>query len=410
MFTLLLAMMCVAGFGQTLPEEYRGTWTGKISVGGSELELVFHLGDECTLDVPGQGAKGIKASYSLPAEGALKIDIAMLRAFYEGKFADGKFTGTFHQHGLALPLSLAKGEAAKVNRPQTPVAPFPYKMEEVRFANGDAVLSGTLTTPETFTTNTPVVLMITGSGQQNRDEEVFEHKPFAVIADAFARNGIATLRYDDRGFAKSTGNAANATTDTLAADAAAGIRFLRDKGFTRVGALGHSEGGTIAFLLAAEGLTDFIVSMAGGIAKGEDILRSQLEAQLTAKGATSEQAQQYALQAVAQSRAGGNPWMKRFLDFDPAESIKRTACPVLALNGALDIQVLSERNIPLLQTLLPTAETKIYPRLNHLFQTTPSSMTSYYDIEETISPEVLQDMVAWIKGSEYYDWEFMDAR
>ncbi len=396
-FTLLLAGLCAVGFGQTLPEEYRGIWTGKISVGGSELELIFHLGDECSLDVPQQGAKGIKATCSQSAEGALKIDIAMIGARYEGKFSGGKLLGTFHQSGMAFPLELTKGGAAKVNRPQTPVAPFPYKTEEVCFANGGAVLSGTLTTPEKYTQSTPVVLMITGSGLQNRDEEIFEHKPFAVIADALAKAGIATLRYDDRGFAKSTGNAANATTDTLAADAAAGIRFLRAKGFTRVGALGHSEGGTICFLLAAEGLTDFIVSLAGGIEKGEDILRSQLEAQLMAKGATPQQAQQYTAQAVAQSRATGNPWMKHFLDFDPADCIRLTSCPVLALNGAMDIQVLSERNIPLLQRLLPTAETKIYPNLNHLFQTTSSSLTNYYDIEETISPEVLQDIVAWIK-------------
>ncbi len=396
-FTLLFSIISIVGFGQEIDSKYTGCWTGTLDVNGSKLELVFNISDKCTLDVPAQGAKGIPTNFLQQESGAVKIDIPALGAYFEGKYLNNTLVGTFHQSGMAFPLTLLQGKAKTVKRPQNPVAPFSYNTEEVTFANGSAVLSGTLTTPLGSDTNTPIVIMITGSGSQNRDEEAFEHKPFAVIADAFARNGIATLRYDDRGFAKSTGDVTHATTDTLAADAAAGIAWLRNKGYKNVGALGHSEGGTIAFMLAADGLTDFIISMAGGIEQCGNILFSQSEAQALARGANEQQAKTYAQQVVDAFKAKNNAWINRFLELDPAEYIKATKCRVFAINGDKDIQVLSNRNIPRLQELLPSAQTKIYPGLNHLFQHCNSVLDDYYTIEETISPEVLQDMVNWIK-------------
>ncbi len=255
-----------------------------------------------------------------------------------------------------------------------------------------------LTLPEGSGPDTPVLLMVSGSGQQNRDEELMEHKPFAVIADSFARNGIATLRYDDRGIGASTGDLAEATTDTFAEDALKGLEFLRARGYRKVGVLGHSEGGTIAFMLASQGGPDFIVSMAGMAETGEETLMAQTVRIAVAQGLPEDQATAYARQGVAATKASANPWMARFLELDPAEYIKSVTCPVLALNGEKDLQVIAERNIPIIKDLLPSATVRIYPDLNHLFQhCMTGSPTEYYEIEETISPEVLTDMVEWIK-------------
>ncbi len=396
-FVFCCVAFCLNVFGLCAENKYQGRWTGALSLNGSELELVFNIAGECTLDVPAQGAKGISASLSQLPGGVVRIDVPSIGAYYEGMFLINRFVGTFHQNGMEFSLTLMGGVPQKPNRPQMPKAPFPYKTEDVIFAKGSAMLSGTLTMPEDGDLSTPVVLLVTGSGAQNRDEELFDHKPFAVIADAFARKGIASLRYDDRGFAKSTGDLASATTDTLAADAAAGIAYLRGRGYKTVGVVGHSEGGTIAFMLAAEGNVDFIISMAGMVEGGEATLLAQTVARTLAGGATEAQAQEYARKVVAEFRMAGNAWMSRFLRLDPVQYVKSAKCRVLAINGEKDIQVLADRNIPLVKSLLPAAETKIYPNLNHLFQHCDNVLDSYYDIEETISPEVLSDMIEWIK-------------
>lgn len=217
------------------------TWSGKLSVYGTEITLVFHLdGENCTMDSPDQGVKGVAAKMERTTMG-IKVTVPSINATYEGVNMGKSMMGTFKQHGQSFPLTLTPGEP-KRNRPQTPVGPYPYQMQEVSFSNGDAVLKGTLVTPKDFSRKTPVLLMVTGSGVQNRDEEIFEHKPFAVIADALARQGIATLRYDDRGFGESTGDLVNVTTEDLKNDALAGIELLR-KQFDCVGVIGHSEGG-----------------------------------------------------------------------------------------------------------------------------------------------------------------------
>ena len=268
-----------------------GDWSGKLDVYGNILTLVFHLSDEnCTMDSPDQGIKDIPASLERTATG-IKVSIPSINASYEGFFMGKTVSGTFTQHGKSFPLTLTPG-VPKRNRPQTPVGPFPYKTEELSFNKGEAVLKGTLTLPEKYDRNTPVLIMVTGSGLQNRDEEMFEHKPFAVIADALARNGFASLRYDDRGFGESKGDIIYVTTEDLKNDALAGVRLLRER-FFNVGVLGHSEGGTIALMLAAEKQVDFVVSLAGAAVSGKQILLEQNRLLLLKEGYSEEITKSY---------------------------------------------------------------------------------------------------------------------
>ena len=332
-----------------------------------------------------------------------------------------------------------------MKRPQTPVGPFVYTTEEVVFRNDaeGAELSGTLTYPVNYGTyknkSVPVVLMVSGSGGQNRDEEVFDHKPFLVIADFLARNGIASLRYDDRGVGKSKGPTKGTTTENNLADAEAGISYLRSLNkFGKVGVLGHSEGGTIAFMMGANKSVDFLISLAGGAADGIEVIVGQNEAAMLQQGVPQELINDYAsaLRIVYKDRIngkeiddkskyiedlcndkgftlpnnfksnlakcityGGN-WLTWFLGYDPADAIRKIKCPVMALNGTLDLQVLSKDNLPVIKENLPKNKKSLikeYDGLNHLFQhCTPANALNYGAIEETISEDVLTDMINWI--------------
>ena len=306
---LIFLLLCFASIvAKAQSGDTKGAWTGKLNVYGTELALVFHLDSvNCTLDSPDQGIKGVPAKLEHTATG-IKVTIASINASYEGVNMGESIMGTFKQHGQSFPLTLKPG-TVKRNRPQTPVGPYPYQTQEVSFSNGSAVLKGTLVLPENHTQNTPVLLMVTGSGLQNRDEEIFEHKPFAVIADALARQGIATLRYDDRGFGGSTGDLVNVTTEDLKNDALAGVELLR-KQFKRVGILGHSEGGTIGLMLAAEGKVDFVVSLAGGVVSFEKTLLDQNRWTLQQAGYSQDVTDRYctALESLFDElKAGGNP-------------------------------------------------------------------------------------------------------
>ncbi len=388
-------MLGIAALGAKA-QTYDGIWSGTIESNGKELLLVFHVKEgECILEVPAQGAS-VAADMNIE-NGAVKIGIPMIGAKYDGVFIISSIVGTFTQNGMEFPLTLKRGRP-EPNRPQTPRGMVNYRFEEVAFESGDAVLSGTLTRPSETDMDIPILLMVSGSGLQDRDETIMGHRPFAVIADAFVRKGIGTLRYDDRGIGKSTGDGKTATTDTFAADALAGLNFLRSLGYTKVGLLGHSEGGTIAFMLAAsEGGPDFIISMAGMAEQGEATLLAQTEKIAVSQGLTEEQGKTYAKQAVAATKAQANPWMARFLELDPSIYLAEVTCPALALNGEMDLQVIADRNIPIIKELVPSATVKTYPGLNHLFQhCTTGDPTEYYDIEETISPEVLTDMIDWI--------------
>lgn len=405
-----------------------GTWSGKLEVQGSTLSLVFHLEEENpTMDSPDQGAKGIPIQVTRGEMGNIAIKIPSIGATYEGQWMIKQIVGTFKQMGASLPMTLTPGEE-KLNRPQTPEPPFPYTMEEVSFANGDAVLKGTLVLPEGYSRKTPVLIMVTGSGLQNRDEEIFEHKPFAVIADALARAGIATLRYDDRGFGESTGDIINCTTEDLKNDALAGIGLLR-KRFDNVGIIGHSEGGTIALMLAAEKKADFIVSLAGMAVSGAETLLWQNRVSLSAAGIPAESvdayckalgevfaactagkpvpsAAQYELPAALAQNLSAltlqlqSPYLKHFLALDVRPLLGSITCPVQALNGTKDMQVEAESNLEALRSGLPDNpchKLETVEGVNHMFQHCQTGMLAEYRyIEETFAPEVLEMMIGWL--------------
>jgi pimeloyl-ACP methyl ester carboxylesterase len=298
-------------------------------------------------------------------------------------------------------------------------------------------LAGTLVKPLMMNANTPVAVLISGSGQQNRDEELMEHKPFWVIADLLARNGIATLRYDDRGVGGSEATGlATATTASFKDDALAAIVFLKNRGLKNIGVIGHSEGGLIAFMLGAEveGL-NFVISLAGTAVSGDQILIEQNRLLLEKSGVSADIVNSYCTllnDIYSLKRSGaqfdreskitelkakypnlplqmtGNiaallqpqPWIDFFISYDPTEALKKIGCRVLALNGSNDVQVIASQNINALQKHVESEllTTKIYPELNHLFQHSNTGMPNeYYQIEETISPEVLKDIVDWIK-------------
>ena len=384
-----------------------GDWMGKLNLGPQSLTIVLHVncnaqGEvKCTLDSPDQGVKGIAVETDYCSSDSISVSIASLALSFQGKLKGDEIVGTFTQ-GQPFPLILKRGEE-KLNRPQNPVAPYPYKTEEVAFKNvaDGATLVGTLSYPVGYKKGKPpVVLMVTGSGQENRDEEIFDHKPFLVIADYLARHGVATLRYDDRGFGKSTGgDVEHATTLDFMRDAASGIDFLRaSKQFSRVGILGHSEGGSIAFMLGAKGKVDFVISMAGVGVKGDTALTAQANKILELTGQSMRYStHQYRMNAIIKR----SPWLNFFIDYDPSADISKTLCPVMAINGSRDIQVISSLNLAGIKAHLkpnPKNIIKEYPSLNHLFQHCKTgNVLEYRMIEETISPEVLEDIVRFIK-------------
>ena len=408
-----------------------GTWSGSLNVSGMELTLIFNLSEDnsATLDVPDQGASDIPVNVTRTAIGGITLDIPSIGASFKGMWAGKSIIGSFTQLGTALPLSLKPG-APVLNRPQTPVGPSPYSSEEVSFTNGGATLRGTLTLPEGYTEQTPALIMVTGSGLQNRDEEIFSHKPFAVIADALSRAGIATLRYDDRGFGESTGDIVNCTTEDLKDDALAGIELLRQR-FSKVGVLGHSEGGSIALMLAAEGKADFAVSLAGMIVSGAETLlwqnRRALENSGIGKSDTDSycrllseayeavidglplpSADKYGLSDIlkqnyaATSAQLNTPYLKYFLALNVSSVLSNIKVPVMALNGSKDTQVESTRNLGALLAGLPDGSRNVIEEkagLNHLFQHCRTGEASEYKaIEETFSPEVLDEIAGWIRG------------
>ena len=407
---ILFSLICLLSIATRAQDSgLKGAWTGKLNVYGNELTLVFHFnGEDCTLDSPDQGVKGVPAKLERTVTG-IKVAVPSINASYEGVNMGESIMGTFKQHGQSFPLTIKPG-LLKRNRPQTPAMPYPYQTQEVSFNNGDAILKGTLVIPENASRQTPVMLMVTGSGLQNRDEEIFEHKPFAVIADALARAGIATLRYDDRGFGESTGDIVNCTTEDLKNDAFAGVQLLRSR-FDKVGVIGHSEGGTIALMLAAEKKVDFIVSLAGMAVSGKETLLWQNRLALAAANIPSETIDVYcnALDEVFDASISGTampsttqynlptslaqnltvvtkqlqtPYMKQFLTLDSRPLLGNITCPVLALNGTKDTQVEPESNLGALRSgLQKNAKNKLeaIEGVNHLFQHCKTGMATEYE-------------------------------
>ncbi len=347
---------------------------------------------------------------------------------------------------MAQKLSFRRSnEPLELRRPQNPAKPYPYREEEVSFSsNGQIVLAGTLTVPS-GTGKFPAAILLSGSGPRDRDESLAGHQPFLVLADALTRAGIAVLRYDKRGFGKSTGDYASATAEDFASDAESAIAYLKtrpeiDGG--KIGLVGHSEGGILAPMVAMKSRdVAFIVLLAGPALKGEDTLLLQSRLLATAAGMSDEHVeaslafnrQAYALvreekdpaalekrikELVEASGLSGamppaaleqqirmmnSPWFRFFLDYDPVPALEKTTCPVLALDGEKDLQVPPKENLPLIEKALKAAGNKDFtvkemPGLNHLFQHSPTgSPTEYGEIEETMSPEVLSMVSEWIQ-------------
>jgi pimeloyl-ACP methyl ester carboxylesterase len=427
-----------------------GDWMGSLEVNGKTLRIALHLKLEAahwsgTFDSPDQGATGIPMSQVDVDGNKLVWKMAAAGIVYEGAFdpASGAISGTFSQGGSKFPMQFKHGAApAPPLRPQEPKPPFPYSSEAVSYPNPQAEgvrLAGTLTKPK-GPGKFPAVLLITGSGAQNRDEEIFGHKPFLVIADFLARRGIAVLRVDDRGYAESTGNFATATTADFATDVEAGMRFLLkrpDIDAKHIGLLGHSEGGAIAPMVALRmPEVAFLILLAGPGVPGDELIEAQSYHTALASGAseaaarqereiqhaishiikteTDAAARQAKLTALAEGKPGlqqtlkqqsaglNSPWFRYFLNYDPRPTLAAVKVPVLALNGAKDSQVDPAQNLPAIEAALRKGGNhditiKLMPGLNHLFQPCKTGEVSeYLSIEQTMSPEVLDLIADWI--------------
>lgn len=437
-------------------------WQGSLNVnGGMKLRVVFHVLKASdgkfsgTLDSPDQGAKGIPLTVTTYDASTLKITVPAAAGSFEGRLSkDGRqAVGTWRQGGAELPLTLTKGGAlVEPRRPQTPQPPFPYDSEDVTFDSRPGVrLAGTLTLPRSHAGRIPTVLLIAGSGPNNRDEAILNHKLFLVLADYLTRRGFGVLRYDKRGIGKSTGAYAQATSADFADDAEAGVAYLKTRkevDGAKIGLIGHSEGGLIAPLVASRNKgVAFIVLMAGPGLNGEEILYRQTALIAKAGGGTDEaiavnRKSQEKLFAIAktekdpgvarqklrelidtlwlgfseekraalkskeplyaQANALTSPWMRYFLVYDPVPALQKVTCPVLALNGSKDMQVPPREDLSKIEAALKAGGNRDYtikelPDLNHLFQTcTTGSPVEYGNIEETMSPIALQTMGDWI--------------
>ena len=432
--------------------QIEGYWKGKIDLGVQKLETAFDIkadgnGYSATFDVPAQGAFDIPVDETTFQDGRLQLTMSALGASYSGTLKDDVIEGEFTQHGMTFTLNLAKAEKVEQQkaRPQDPQPPFNYHIEEVAFVNEKEgnTLAGTLTIPEgegPF----PAMVLVSGSGQQNRDEELMNHRPFWVIADYCARHGIAVLRYDDRGIGGSTGEVENATSMDFSYDAEAAFDYLRNRkeiNASKVGILGHSEGGVINFMVAARRPeVAFLVSLAGPSVNGIEVLKEQQKAILKASGMSEEavqfnsntNAQMFDIIEASNSREEADsllrnllkgwgykeelteqtvgqmasPWMYYFLRYDPTDAIVKTNCPALLLNGTKDLQVIASQNLPGYEKIIADyGKTNLslheLPDLNHLFQHCETgSPNEYFEIEETISTEVLEMIVGFVKSLE----------
>ncbi len=451
-------------------DNFSGIWNGTLNVAG-QLHLVLHITQVTdgtysgTLDSPDQNVTGIacdKVDVKTDLSGStLNFIISKIKVSYTGKLVnDSTLSGTFTQ-GVNIPLDFYRSGvpyvAKQIIHPQTPKPPFPYKSEEVIYNANGLQYGGTLTIPQ-GNGSFPAVLLITGSGPQDRDETIFGQKPFAVIADALTRNGFVVLRVDDRGMGNSTGDFATSTTADFVNDVNASVEYLKTRhevNDKKIGLLGHSEGAMIAPIVASQRKDiNFIVLLAAPGVKIIDLMAEQNAAVLKSAGVDSSIAenfkpaykqivtilinatdtvsakqnlmqfvndwysktdtatlkglgfksandiQEYVQDLVAEY---SNPWFKYFLQFDPQPYLtKLKKVKVLALNGSRDIQVVSQQNLPAVRSALVQGSTKTFevkemPGLNHLFQTCHTcTVQEYGQLEETIAPIVLQTITDWL--------------
>jgi hypothetical protein len=440
-------------------------WQGALDAGGgNKLRVVLRISVAAdgalsgTLDSIDQGALNLPIDTITLQDQKLHFEMKTIGALFDGTLnPDGtEISGTWNQAGSATPLvfekSSANAVAAVTKRPQDPTKPYPYHEEEISFKNQSAgdVLAGTLTMPSAGGPFAAAVL-ITGSGAQDRNEELLNHRPFLVLADYLTRQGIAVLRYDDQGFGKSTGDFSAATSADFATDVQSAVEFLKSRKEidpARIGLIGHSEGGLIAPMVAAhDSDISFIVLMAGTGVPGSAIIEAQWAAIERAQGISDDAiakagdlqmriddvvkaekddavaaqkirdlfketetwtAEEKSALSSGEENADAliktllSPWFRFFLAYDPAPALQSVKCPVLVLNGEHDLQVLPSQNLPPIVAALEAGGTADYtiiklPKLNHLFQTsTTGSPNEYSKIEETISPVALKIVGNWI--------------
>lgn len=456
---LLLLCFCVLP-AQLWAQQIAGSWEGKLSIGDQSLRIVFHItssdeGLKATADSPDQGAKGLPVRKVAFEQGALRLEMPALGARYEGVLTGNDLImGVFSQGSLTQSLALKRIETEVMRRPQEPKPPYPYYTEEVEIPNHAAgiTLKGTLTRPD-GEGRYPAVILFTGSGIQNRDEEILGHKPFLVLSDYLTRRGFAVLRCDDRGYGASQEEVrklAATTTEDFAGDAKCMFDYLLarpDIAPEKVGILGHSEGSGVAFMTAAqEPRVAFVVSMAGMAVRGRELMVVQNRAMLRLQGVADAEAECYchvlekifaaaerlsanqiASQAAAiaadaladascelpeslranlprVAAAMSSPWLHYFLNYDPSNDIAAIGSrPFMAMNGTKDMQVDAVQNLAALERLTaskrhPQSLIRSYEGLNHLFQpSTTGSVVEYGQIETTLSPQVLEDIAVWLE-------------
>jgi pimeloyl-ACP methyl ester carboxylesterase len=447
-----------AGHGQDT--SLAGQWDGAIAVLGSELPITVHFaaGDTltATIDIPAQGAMGLPLR-NVSREAA-RVYFELMGgpglAVFDGRLDGDSIGGTFAQAGVNGTFGLRRATDAAAG-PSADDEPLPYGAEEVTFTNGDITLAGTLTLPAGEEPH-PAAVLITGSGAQDRDESVFGMQPFRLLADHLTRAGIAVLRYDDRGVGGSSGNVQLSTTSDFADDALAGVAMLKsrpDIDAERIGLIGHSEGGIVA-PIAANQSTDvaFIVLLAGTAVSGAEILVAQAKAILEANGADSEQlAEQERIQrmtfAAVRADTGWDnlrveierqirrsieelpveqrsaitdietmmrtradqqlivvrtPWFRSFLDYDPATTLRAVRVPVLAVFGALDLQVPPSVTLEPMRAALAAAPTddvtiEVIEGANHLFQAAATgSPNEYASLPKEFTPGFAELLSNWV--------------
>ncbi len=440
---LLLFLTSVSMYAQDIS----GKWNGILKFQGIQLRLVFHItktdkGYVSTMDSPDQGAKGIPVTKTSYDNLTLIFEVESAGIKYEGTMNDsGVFDGMFSQAGMLIPLNLSRKHQEKdvVIRPQEPKKPYPYYSEDITFKNEkDKIeLAGTLTLPQKQG-KFPAVILISGSGPQNRDEELLNHKPFLVLSDYLTRNGIAVLRFDDRGIAQSKGNFHTATTFDFATDVEYAVKYLQSRNEidkSNIGLIGHSEGGIIAPMVASKnGIIKFIVLMAGSMLRGnEQLLLQKLkiekelginqqvidEGQAILKGAydiilnekldekeLKDTLSNYFKLKYPEEEAKKltdnliNPWMVNFIRIDPKVYLKKVTCPLLAINGSKDCQVPATENLHVIRTVFKKSNHVTIKELenhNHLFQECETGLPNEYGIiSQTISPVTLDEILNWI--------------
>jgi pimeloyl-ACP methyl ester carboxylesterase len=456
--TLMLAASALTSINAQ--NSFEGKWSGTLKIQAVELGLIFNLqqsgeGWTATMDSPNQGAKGISVKEVRIVGDSIFLNIPDISFAYSGKkIDDAHIIGSFTQYGKDFDLNLNKGDiiTATKKKPQEPEAPYPYYTEDVNFTNqtDKVTLSGTLSMPKEKG-SFPAVILVSGSGPQDRDEALLGHKPFLVLADYLTRQGFAVLRYDDRGFGKSTGNFSTSNSSDFARDAYAAVQYLKTRkeiNKKKIGVIGHSEGGMIATKLAAAYKdVAFIVLLAGPGMSGDQILLQQQEVIGKSSGAPdtlvaetiaankkifdiiksskdtavirsrvttylsniyndgllpAEEGKTKEEVVLGKSHEILSPWIIYFIQYDPQVDLKLIKQPVLALIGSKDCQVIAKYNLPALKTALEhnkKARVLEMVGLNHLFQTADTGMPEEYaTIEETMSTAALETISEWLKS------------